>query len=46
MSYLILAIIIYFIVGLIIAIKGYEDKWVKTLLDFIIVTIFWVGFID
>lgn len=46
MSYLILAIIIYFIVGLIVAIKGYMDRWVRTLLDFIIVTILWVGFID
>ena len=46
MSYLILAIVIYFIVGLIVAIKGYMDRWVRTFLDFIIVTILWVGFID
>ena len=46
MSYLILATIIYFIVGLIVAIKGYTDRWVRTFLDFVIVTILWVGFID
>lgn len=46
MSYLILAIIIYLIIGLIVAIKGYTDKWVRTFLDFIIVTILWLEFID